>query len=267
MNRIDRTFRKLKNERRKAFIAYITAGDPDMRVTKELVPALEKAGVDIIELGIPFSDPLADGPTIQAASHRALSKGTTLEKIFDAIGSIRKVTEIPIVFMTYYNPVLKYGLKRFMADCARDGVDGVVIPDLPLEESGELRRHARASGVSSIFLVAPTSTRERIKSITALSTGFVYYVSLTGVTGARRELPPELISRIKLVKSMTKRPVAVGFGVADAGQAGRVAKVADAVIVGSRIVRIIEANRKDKKAIISKVSRFSRGLAEAIHGA
>ncbi|MFA4982411.1 MAG: tryptophan synthase subunit alpha [Candidatus Omnitrophota bacterium] len=266
MNRIDEKFGELKAAGMKTFIAYITAGDPDLGTTARLVRALEVSGVDILELGIPFSDPVADGPTIQAASQRALRKKASLRKIFEMAGRLRKDTAIPMVFMTYYNPVFKYGVSRFFKSCKRHGIDGVIIPDLPIEEGKEVIRLGRASGVATIFLIAPTSTADRINKIADSSRGFIYYVSLTGVTGARRTLPAETISRIRSIKSVTRKPVAAGFGISNAKQAGAIARVADGVIVGSAIVRIIEANRNNPKRMLSEVSRFSKKLAEAIHG-
>jgi tryptophan synthase alpha chain len=266
MNRIDRKFKSLKLKNKKAFIAYITAGDPSLVVTAKLVPELEKAGVDILELGIPFSDPMADGPTIQAASHRALVGGVRISKIFRMVGSLRKNTDMPIVFMTYYNPVFKYGVKKFIDDCSRYGVDGVIVPDLPCEEAGALVKHAKARGVAAIFLAAPTSTVARIKKIAGFSTGFIYYVSLTGVTGARRDLPVEMGSKVRCIKSVTKTPVCVGFGVSDAAQAKSVAKIADGVIVGSAIVSVI-ANNTGKRDLVAKVVKFTKSLARAVHNA
>ena len=265
MNRIDRKFRELKKRRGKAFIAYITAGDPGLDATKKIVSALEDAGVDIIELGIPFSDPLADGPVIQAASYRALQRKVTLKKIFALVHDLRKATDIPIAFMTYYNPVLKYGVEKFVKSCKYSGVDGVIIPDLPFEEAEGLIRRAKRVKVATIFLAAPTSTRKRIKDIVKNSTGFIYYVSLTGVTGARRKLPPEVASNVRTIKSTTRKPVAVGFGISAPGQARSIARIADGVIVGSAIVRIIAGNQKKCKTLISKVSNFAKNLAGAIH--
>ncbi|MCX5716156.1 MAG: tryptophan synthase subunit alpha [Candidatus Omnitrophica bacterium] len=262
MNRIDTKFRQVKQNRQKTFIAYITAGDPTLAVTKKLVPVLEKAGVDIIELGIPFSDPLADGPTIQAASQRALKAGVNLAKIFSAVKGLRKTTQVPIAFMTYYNPVLQYGPARFISDCNRYGVDGVIIPDLPCEEAKELVTLGRRARVATIFLAAPTSTKERIRNIARDSTGFIYYVSLTGVTGARRKLPPEITQKVRLIKSMTKKPVCIGFGVSTPEQAKQMVKIADGVIVGSAIVKIIAANKNPVLA----VERFAEKMAKAIHG-
>ncbi|MDP3791047.1 MAG: tryptophan synthase subunit alpha [Candidatus Omnitrophota bacterium] len=267
MNRIDKKFKELKKGKKKAFIAYVTAGDPNLSATKSIVLALEGAGVDIIELGIPFSDPLADGPTIQAASHRALLKGATLRKIFSLVGILRKATDIPIVFMTYYNPVLRYGIEHFVKSCKKAGVDGVIIPDLPFEEARDLTAFSKIAGIATIFLAAPTSTRARIGGIAKNSSGFVYYVSLTGVTGARSRLPAEVTSKVKLIKSVTKKPVAVGFGVSTVRQAREVSKFSDGVIVGSAIVKIIENNQKNNKALLSKVSSFAKTLAKAIHNA
>ena len=263
MNRIDRAFKSLKARKKKAFIAYITAGDPDIASTGRLVLGLEGSGVDIIELGVPFSDPVADGPTIQAASQRALAKGVTVRKILGMVKALRARTQIPLVLMTYYNPVLRYGLKSFFSDCRRSGVDGVIVPDLPAEESSELIRAGRASGVATIFLVAPTSTPRRVKDITKKSKGFIYYVSLTGVTGARSKLPPDIVANIRRIKHASGKPVAVGFGVSSAPQAYGLARVADGVIVGSAIVKIIG----EKKNIVSRVSRFAKSLAKAIHSA
>jgi len=267
VNRIDRKFKELKSQKKKAFIAYIAAGDPSLAMTKQIALALEAAGVDIIELGIPFSDPLADGPTIQAASQRALAKGASLRKIFSAMADLRRSTQIPIAFMTYYNPVLRYGIGNFIASCKKTGVDGVIVPDLPLEEAKSLIKFSKKAKIATIFLAAPTSTKERLKRIINNSSGFIYYVSLTGVTGARRDLPTEISSKARLIRSMTKKPVAVGFGISNPVQAKDIAKNSDGVIVGSAIVNIIEKNQKNGRAMISKISSFSKTLAKAIHNA
>ena len=265
MTRIDKKFQELKRKKKKAFIAYIAAGDPNLAATKKIVLALVDAGVDIVEIGIPFSDPIADGPTIQAASYRALQRGATLRKIFPLVRDLRNKTEVPMVFMTYYNPVLKYGVKNFVRDCERNGVDGVIIPDLPHEEAKDLILFAKKAKVSTIFLVAPTSTRKRIRDITKNSTGFVYYVSLTGVTGARKKLPVEIDSHVQMIRAVSKKPVSVGFGISSPLQARDIAKKADGVIVGSAIVKIIAKYQKNEKKLISKVSNFSKSLARAIH--
>jgi len=266
MNRIEKRFSQFKRQRRKAFIAYITAGDPSLGMTARIVTELEGAGVDIIELGIPFSDPLADGPVIQAASKRALDGGTTLKKIFAMVRSLRRKTEIPLVFMTYYNPVLHYGLAKFFKDCHSYGVDGVIVPDLPCEEAKDLMRNARSQRIAAIFLAAPTSTRKRLKEIAKDSTGFIYYVSLTGVTGTRSKLPTQVSANVKSIKSMTKKPVCVGFGVSSPAQARTIARIADGVIVGSAIVKTIGDNSKDT-SMVSKVAKLARRLASATHKA
>ena len=263
MNRIDKKFKELKGRGKKAFIAYITAGDPDLPMTRKIVLALEGSGADIIELGIPFSDPVADGPTIQAASQRALAGKVSLKKIFAMVKSLRRATRIPLVFMTYYNPVFKFGPAQFFRACRETGVDGVIIPDLSVEEAGEAAALGRENGIATIFLIAPTSLRPRIKEIAAKSRGFIYYVSLTGVTGARKALPPEILSNVKMIKSLTGKPVAVGFGISNAEQARSVARAADGVIVGSAIVKIIG----EKKNVISRVSYLAKNLAKAIHSA
>jgi len=264
MNRIDAKFRELRHEGKKAFIAYITAGDPSLAATEKLVYALEGAGTDIIELGIPFSDPLADGPTIQAASQRALAHHTSLRRVIDMVRRLRKKTDIPIAFMTYFNPVLKYGIEKCVRDCARAGVDGVIIPDLPYEEAGELIKYSRQKDFATIFLLAPTSRPERVRGAARASIGFIYYVSLTGVTGARTVLPPELVSRCRMIKSFTTKPLCVGFGVSTPRQAKEIAKVADGVIVGSAIVKTIERNVHSPR-LVRNVSRFVKTLSRAIH--
>ena len=261
MNRIDKKFKDLKKSGRKAFIAYITAGDPDLKATERMAIALEGSGVDILELGIPFSDPVADGPVIQAASQRALAKGVNLTGIFGAVKNLRRKTEMPIAFMTYYNPVFRFGPEKFFNECRKAGVDGVIIPDLSIEEAGETIILGRKNKVATIFLAAPTSPRARIKKIALKSTGFIYYVSLTGVTGTRKKLPPEVLANVRAIKTVTDKPVAVGFGISDAKQARLVARAADGIIVGSAIVKIIS----EKKNIVSKVSGLAEKLARAIH--
>lgn len=263
MNRIDKKFRELKKAKKKAFIAYITAGDPNLNTTGRLVPALEISGVDIIELGIPFSDPLADGPTIQAASQRALKAGATLKKAFALVARLRKKAAVPIVFMTYFNPILRYGLARFFDSCKACGVDGVIVPDLPCPEAKELVRLGHKKGIATIFLAAPTSTSESIRQIAKNSSGFIYYVSLTGVTGARTKLASDIAANIRRIKAVTDKPVAIGFGVSTPGQAAHMARTADGVIVGSAIVKIIGGN----KDVVSRVSKFARSLSKAIHSA
>ena len=265
MNRVDKLFKDLKRKKKKAFIAYITAGDPSLRVTEKLIRLFEEKGVDLIEIGIPFSDPLADGPTIQRASQRALSKGVRVKSILQMVRSARKNTELPIVFMTYYNIVYHYGLENFVRDAVRAGADGIIVPDLPCEEAGELTRAAKKKNFATIFLAAPTSTRTRLKAIAARSRGFIYYVSLTGTTGARSKLSQDIIGNVKTLKRITKKPVCVGFGLSTPAQAGRVARASDGVIVGSAIIKVIEKNT-GKSGFYKNVGRFVGSLAKAVHG-
>ncbi len=264
MNRIDKKFKQLKKEKKKAFVAYIAAGDPSLKVTEKLIFELENCGVDIIELGIPFSDPLADGPTIQAASERALKNKVDLRAIFKLVAKIRKHSQISIVFMTYFNPVYRYGIDRFVRDSAVKGVDGVIVPDLPPEEAAELVNAARKKNFKTIFLLAPTSSKKRIKLISKVSSGFIYYVSLTGVTGTRDKLPLEVISRLNTIKKFSKKPLCVGFGVSKPSQITYLKKMADGIIVGSAIVKVIQKNL-GKKNLVKNVGRFTKKLVEATH--
>ncbi|OIO37534.1 MAG: tryptophan synthase subunit alpha [Candidatus Omnitrophica bacterium CG1_02_49_10] len=260
MNRIGKKFAELKRIKKKAFIAYITAGDPDMRITERLVLELAANGADIIELGVPFSDPLADGPTIQRASQRALRGKINIKMILSLVKRLRRATEVPIVLMPYYNTVLRYGVKRFVKEASAAGVDGVIVPDLPVEEAGELMSEARRRRLATIFLVAPTTTRERIRHIAKASSGFIYYVSLTGVTGARKSLPKDIISSIKAVKRLSAKPVCVGFGISTPEQVRDMSKTADGVIVGSAIIKIIEDNM-GRKGLVKKAGLFVKRIA------
>ncbi len=259
--KISTLFGAVRVQNKKAFIPYLMAGDPDTETTLKYVLLLERCGADIIELGVPFSDPLADGPTIQKAAGRALKSGTTLRKVLSLVREIRLHTEIPLILMTYYNPLFKYGEEAFIRDAIQAGVDGVIVPDLPPEEAGVLMRLSRdASGgrrIDTIFLTAPTSTAARIKKIALASSGFVYYVSMTGITGSKLELDQEFNDRLSLLKKATDKPVAVGFGIATPEQARVVAQVADGVIVGSALVKVL--NETPEQAEI-----FIRGLREAI---
>lgn len=263
MNRIDATFKKLKSARKKAFIAFITAGFPDLATTKELISALEANGADIIELGIPFSDPVADGVLIQEASQWALERNkVNLAKVFELVKDVRKKTRIPIAFMSYYNPIFTFGEEKFLRQAEACGVDGVIIPDLPPEEGQRLARIAKSFGVAVINFIAPNTKPQRIKLITRIARGFIYYVSLTGTTGTRSSLPADLESHIKRLKALTDKPVCVGFGVSTPAQVKLVAKVADGVIVGSAIIRKIKENI-DRPDLVMKVSRFVAGLSRS----
>jgi tryptophan synthase alpha chain len=250
MSRLSEAFSK-----RKALITFITAGDPSLAATENLIFDLEKSGADVIELGVPFSDPLADGPVIQASHLRALKKGVSLADVFKLVSKIRKKTQIPICFMLSYNLILKYGLDKFNEQAERAGVDGVIIPDLPPEESSIIHR---PSSIDMIFLVAPTSTEERIKMAAERSSGFIYMISVTGITGKREKLTEDLQEIVSRIRKYSKLPVAVGFGISKPFQAAQVAGIADGVIVGSAIVDLI--GKKKFKA----VSRFVSSLRRAI---
>lgn len=262
MSRIAARFRALARRREKALVLYMTAGDPALDKNFRLLPALEKEGVDVVELGVPFSDPLADGPVIQASSQRALKKGMTLPRILAGVRQARKTCGIPIVLMGYYNPIFRYGDARFIRDAVSAGVDGVIVPDLPVEEAGEFLKLCRRAGLDLIQMVAPTSTDERKRRIAGVSRGFLYYVSLTGVTGARRALPPELIGDLRRLKKSTKTPVCVGFGISEPAQARALAAAADGVIIGSSFVRFLSANPGLPAEAVAE--RFARPFARAL---
>lgn len=244
----------------KAFIAFLTAGDPDLQKTEEYILAMAEAGADLIEIGIPFSDPIAEGEVIQAANIRALNAGTTLPRIFDMVRAVRKNTNAPLVFLTYINPVFKYGYERFFSECAVSGMDGIIIPDLPYEEKGELSDIAAKNGIDLITLIAPTS-RERIRSLAQGAKGFVYLVSSMGVTGVRKEIRTDLASIVEEVRSVTDTPVAVGFGISEPAQAKTVAHSADGVIVGSAIVKIIEQYGADAEKALKE---YVEAMKEAV---
>lgn len=253
MNRIDEKFIELKRLNRKAFIPYIMAGDPSLEKTRENVLLLEEYGADIIELGVPFSDPLADGPTIQRAAERALKAGVTLKKIIPFVKKLRQHTQIPIILMTYYNPVFKYGEEHFARDAEDAGIDGVIIPDLPPEEGEGFIKTSHIHNLRAIFLAAPTSTAERIKKIIASCSGFVYYISITGITGSRLILDKTFKNHIKAVRRLSDKPVAVGFGVSTPEDAKNIAQMADGVIVGSAIVKKFYEHHGSAKEFIKKL--------------
>lgn len=239
-NAIGRQFQKCRQSGGKALITYISAGDPDLAATRELVLSMEKNGADIIELGIPYSDPVADGPVIQRASLRALQNGITIEAVFGLTASLRQATSIPLILMVYYNSILQYGERQFLEQCRKTGIDGLIVPDLPLEESEELRLAAELYGLDVIMLVAPTTPPERISRIADASRGFLYCVSVTGVTGTQDELDSGLGGFLGMVRSRTELPLAVGFGISTPEQAGQAAQLADGVIVGSAVIQTVE---------------------------
>lgn len=267
VNRLDATFTHLRAKGEKGFMAYLTAGDPDLARTAGLVLALERAGVDIVELGVPFSDPLADGEVNQLAAARALAAGTTLRGVLELVRSLRGHTEIPLVLYTYLNPVYGFGYARFLVEAAAAGVDGVLLLDLPPDEAernDELRRAVGATGVRLVRLLAPTTPPERVRQIAAAGEGFLYYVSREGVTGERAELSAGLAGQIAAIRAVTSLPVAVGFGISTPEQARDTARAgADAVVVGSAIVRRI-GEWGHEPDLAARVERFVRPLVEAV---
>lgn len=265
MNRITQRFDDLKKAGVPAFIPYITAGDPSLARTKELVLALEAAGCDIIELGVPFSDPVADGVVNQEAAHRALLRGASLRQIIAMVKELRARTQVPLVLFTYFNPVLVYGLEQFAADAADAGVDGVLCVDLPPEEASEYKRLLDARDIATVFLAAPTSTPARLALIATTATGFLYYVSRTGVTGEREAIESSVRQKVAEIRTHTTTPVAVGFGISTPAQAAEVAGFAEGVIVGSAIVRMV-GELGDSDEMPSKVADFVRSLTAATKG-
>jgi tryptophan synthase alpha chain len=267
-SRISRRFAELRAAGELGIVAYITAGDPSLDATYKFVLALAEAGTDVIELGVPFSDPLADGPTIQRASERALKSGTTLAGVLDLVRRIRQTSQVPLVLFSYYNPILQMGLEKFAATAAQAGADGVLATDLTPEESEEYRRILHAQHLDTIFLAAPTSSDERLKKIAACSSGFLYLISRTGVTGAKASLPDELPALLRRVHQFTDLPVAVGFGISLPGHVSVLGGLADAAVVGSALVAEIEkASTPDAatSALRDRVEKFKeagrRGLS------
>jgi tryptophan synthase alpha chain len=262
-NRIDRTFSRLKKRKDKALIGYLTAGFPSKPHFQKLVPLLERNGVDILEIGVPFSDPIADGPTIQHASEVALKNGVTLDWILNTVKTLRQGgVQLPLVFMSYCNPIHAMGIARFFQKAKSAGVDGVIIPDVVPEEGGPYARAAKQHGLDLIYLVAPTTPKARIRMIANKTHGFLYAVSLTGVTGVRRAMPTEVALFLRSVKAVCRKPVAVGFGVTSPQQVRDLSRHADGVIVGSALIRSVE---KSKGPRFEGVARFVRSLKGALH--
>jgi len=239
-SRITRRFEELRRRGELGLIAFLTAGDPSLEATERFVLALAEAGADLVELGVPFSDPVADGPTIQRSSERALRAGTTLANALELVRRLRRKTEIPLVIFSYFNPVLQMGLEKFASGAAKAGADGVLLTDLTLEEGSDYRTILRGKGLDTIFLVAPTSTNDRLKRIAEASSGFVYLISRTGVTGARESLPEDLPALIRRTRAVTSLPLAVGFGISLPGHVSILGGLADAAVVGSALVTEIE---------------------------
>jgi len=260
--RIGRKFDELARRRELGLVAYLTAGDPSLSATEEIVLLSAKSGADIIELGIPFSDPVADGPTIQRASERALRAGTTVSKVIDLVGRLRQKTDVPLVLFGYFNPILQMGLAEFSRKAAAAGADGALVTDMVPEESAEYRAAMHAKGLDTIFLAAPTSTDERLRRIADASSGFVYVISRTGVTGAKDSLPEELPAMVRRARKFTSLPIAVGFGISVSAQVTVLGGIADAVVVGSSLVAEVEKAKSAADAAQAVAGRV-RILKEA----
>jgi tryptophan synthase alpha chain len=262
MGRIEDRFAQLKARGETALVTFVTAGDPDLATTEQVVLELERAGSDLIELGVPFSDPMADGPTIQLSSERALASGTTLPGILALVRRLRVRTQVPIVLMGYFNPIFAYGPERFAADAAAAGVDGLLVVDLPPEEAAELQVATDQHGLDFIFLLTPTSDQSRVDAVNRLGRGFIYYVSVAGVTGARSEVADTLAARVSSVRSELSLPLVVGFGISTPEQAAQVAKVADGVVVGSALVKYFE--RYQGAELLQELGGFVAALKQGV---
>jgi tryptophan synthase alpha chain len=259
MTRLAATFEALRARHARALIPYFTAGDPSLDATGRLVLEAQRRGADVIELGVPFSDPLADGPVIQRASQRALAAGVTLAAVLELVRDLRAQLSIPLVLLTYYNPLLAFGLERFARAAAGAGLDGVIVADLPPEEAGPLAAQTVAVDLDLVHLAAPTSPPARLRLIARRSRGFIYVVALTGVTGVRDRLPPGLEAQLRALRLLTTRPICVGFGVSTPEHVGALARLADGVIVGSAIVRLVEAHA-GSPTLLDEVGRFIAAL-------
>ncbi len=264
MNRIDAKFKELRDRNEPAFIPFITAGDPSLDVTRELIVEFDRKGSDLIELGVPFSDPIADGPVIQSSYYRALSGGVKLSDILELVKDVRKESEIPIVSMISQSILFKNGCDNFVRSAVKAGFDGATIPDLPVEEAEEIMEAGKKEGFKIICFIAPTTTSDRMELIVKKSQGFLYYISVVGITGARSELPADITENIQNIKRSTDLPVAMGFGISTPEQARAAGKVADGVIVGSAIMREIEKfSNQGNKVLVDKVGRFVGELVKS----
>jgi tryptophan synthase alpha chain len=263
MKRIEKKFAELKSKGEKALVAYITAGFPDLETTRALIPALARAGVDILEVGVPFSDPTADGPVIQAASQAALKSGATLANVIDLVGELRSGVEIPLVLFSYYNPIFSMGRATFAKRAAEAGVDGVLVVDLPAEEAGELRIETAPAGIALISLVAPTTGGDRIRKVVKSASGFIYYISVTGVTGTRGPEMDETRKNMGTIRTLTKLPVVVGFGVSTPEQARQIGSMADGVVVGSAFVKLI-GEKAGSPGLVESVENYAASLKAAL---
>lgn len=244
----------------KAFIPFVTGGDPNLEITKKIIIAMEEAGADLIEIGLPFSDPIAEGIVIQEANERALAAGCTTDKLFDMVKDTRKTVKVPMAFLTYINPIFTYGKEKFMKRCVECGIDGLIVPDLPYEEKGEIKEICQEYGVELISMIAPTS-KERIKMIAAQAQGFLYVVSSLGVTGVRSEIKTDVAQMTEMIREVSKTPCAIGFGISKPEQAAKMAAISDGAIVGSAIVRMVEEHGEDCVPIIAE---YVKNMKEAV---
>ena len=263
MNRIVEKFVRLKQAGKKGFIVYIGAGDPNLAATLELALAFDKSGVDVLELGVPFSDPVADGLVNQLAAQRGLDSGTTPPKVLETVAAIRRESKIPVVLYIYFNLIHRVGMERFIKDAAKSGVDGLLVLDLPPEESDNYEALMRKAGLCHIYLVAPTTPEDRIELIVKRGSGFIYYVSREGVTGMQKQVASNLASQVAKIRAHTKLPIAIGFGISTPEQAKTVASVADAVVVGSAVVNQIAEHGKSKD-LVRRASEFVKSLAGTV---
>ena len=263
MGRIEEKFKVLKEKGEKALVIYLTAGYPSLNATREFIFALERTGVDIIELGVPFSDPTADGPIIQAASQKALKEGTTLEAVLDLVSEVRRTSEIPIVLFGYYNPIFAYGNERFAERSFAAGLDGVLVVDLPFEEAQELRCFTDSKGIDYISLVAPPTGERRIRKITKASTGFLYFVSVTGVTGTLKPVFEDIRRGVDQIRKVSSLPVVVGFGISNPAQAAEIASLGDGIVVGSAFIKEISEGH-GKNDLAKRISTFANNLKNSM---
>jgi tryptophan synthase alpha chain len=261
MTRIGQLFERLRKENRKGMVAYLTAGDPTPEATAGLVAALERGGADLIEFGVPFSDPIADGPIIQAAGDRAIRAGMTMKRVLETAAEIRRTSEIPILLFTYLNPVLRYGFARLAADAKAAGIDGCLLIDVSVEEAGEYVKVMRDAGLDTVFIASPTSTDHRLKLVAQYSSGFIYLVSRTGITGEQQSISDSALPLIERMRALTDLPLAMGFGISNADQVAAITSHADAAVVGSAIVRQIARDPAGLEAFMRDLTRPLRGHA------
>ena len=266
MNRIDHTFSALRAQRAAALIPFLTAGDPDLDRTRELMRVAADSGADLLELGVPFSDPTADGPILQHAAEVGLRAGASLPRVLELVADFRRESEVPVILYGYYNPIFHYGPERFAADAQRAGVDGALVVDLPPEEAGELLQWTRPAGVHLIFLLAPTSDPDRVRAVLKCARGFVYYVSMTGVTGVQPVQVESVRPAVERLRRATQLPIGVGFGISTPEQAGAIAEFADAAVVGTAIMRVVDTHRGSAN-MVAEVGAFIRRLKGGIHQA